>query len=397
MLRLLYIFCYILLNAYIIWRTLRWMRHCYGRLGSWKFRIGYIIIFSGLAAVVITSHFLQDSGMFRGLQRFSSSWFGVLFYIIFYVFVTDVIRFLIKFFRLTPKGFFARPKIVIPGGLAVIALIAGTSIYGFVHVKDMKTVYYEVNVDKACGELDEMRIVLVSDQHLGYTIGAKDMEKMVEKINAADPDLVCIAGDIFDNNYDSLDDAKGIEEALKRIESEYGVYACWGNHDVTEPLFSGFSVDKRSEALRDRRMDKLLEDAGIIVLNDQAELVADSFYVAGRLDYEKAGDGTNNRKSIGELMDGVDTSKPVILLDHEPRELDEIAAAGVDIDLSGHTHKGQIFPMNLTGGLFWENNYGILQKGQMYSIVTSGIGVYGPAMRVFTDSEVAVVDVSFIK
>lgn len=397
MLRILYIFCYILLNAYIIWRTLRWLRHCYGPLGSWKFRGGYIIVFSAMAGLVIAAHFLQDSGRHPGLERFSSSWFGVLFYIIFYVAVADLIRFLLKLFRVTPKGFFGRPKIVLPGGLIAVALIAVTSIYGFIHVKDMKTVYYETPVAKECNNLEQLRIVLISDQHLGYTIGVKDMEKMVERINQVNPDLVCFTGDIFDNNYDALDDPEGIRDAWQKIDSRYGVYACWGNHDVTEPLFSGFSVDERSKALRDSRMDELLESSGIKVLNDEVELVADSFYVIGRLDYEKAGDGTSNRKSIVALMEGVDTSKPVILMDHEPRELDEIAAAGVDIDLSGHTHRGQIFPMNLTGKVVWGNDYGMLKEGEMYSVVTSGIGVYGPAMRVFTDSEVAVVDVSFQK
>jgi len=237
---------------------------------------------------------------------------------------------------------------------------------------------------------------MVADQHLGYTIGVRDMEKMAAMINARKPDLVCITGDIFDNNYNALDDSEGTMKAFKSIESTYGVYACWGNHDVKEPLFSGFSVNARGDAVRDPRMEQLLKDAGIQVLDDKVASVEDKFYVIGRLDYEKAGDGTSNRKDITQLTEGLDLSKPIIAIDHEPRELEEMEAAGVDIDLSGHTHGGQIFPMNLTNELIWENGWGIMQKGSMYSVVTSGIGVYGPAMRVFTDSEIVVMDVDFL-
>lgn len=395
MLKYIYMFVYILLNVYIIIRTLRWFYHCHGAFKLWRFRIPYIIAVSAMASLVIIAFFLQGSGKHYRLEHFSSQWFGVLFYIIFYVAVADLIRLLMKVLEITPKGFFEKGKFVFAGGLIVIGLIIGTSIYGFIHIRDMQTVEYQVAVEKSCGNRQQMRIVLVADQHIGYTMGVKDMEKMVSRINAAKPDLVCFAGDIFDNNYNSLDDAQGIQDAWSRIESTYGVYACWGNHDVAEPLFSGFSVNAKSKAIRDRRMDDLLADSAIQVLNDEVKLVDNSFYIIGRRDHGKAGDGTRNRQSIEQLMVGVDRNKPVILIDHQPKELDEIAAAGVDIDLSGHTHGGQIFPMNLTNSLIWENGYGVLKKENMHSIVTSGIGVYGPAMRVFTHSEVVVIEVDF--
>ena len=396
MLRFIYIFAYILLNVYIILRTLRWFYHCHGMFGLWRFRIPYIMIVGGMASLVVISFFLQENGKHYRLEHFSSQWFGVLFYIIFYVAVADLIRLLMKLFKLTPKGFFEKGRFVFAGGLVVITLIISTSIYGFIHVRDMKVVRYQASIEKSCEGIASLRIVMVADQHLGYTIGVRDMEKMAAMINAQKPDLVCIAGDIFDNNYNALDDSEGIMEAFKSIESTYGVYACWGNHDVKEPLFSGFSVNARSDAVRDSRMEQLLKDAGIQVLDDKVVSVEDKFYVIGRLDYEKAGDGTSNRKDITQLTAGLDLSKPIIAIDHEPRELEEMEAAGVDIDLSGHTHGGQIFPMNLTNELIWENGWGIMQKGSMYSVVTSGIGVYGPAMRVFTDSEIVVVDVDFL-
>ena len=395
MLKFVYFFGFILINIYIIVRTLKWFKNCHDTFELKRFKIPYMVTMGVMASLVIVAFYLQESGTHHWLLKFSNQWFGVLFYIIFYVAMADLVLLILKLFKRVPKDLSKKSRFTLIGGLVVIGLITVTSIYGFIHVRNMKTTEYEVVIDKEVEGLDGLRIAMVADHHLGYTIGVKDMQKMVEKINAAKPDIVCFTGDIFDNNFNALDDPEGIGEAFASIESTYGVYSCWGNHDVEEPLFSGLSVDSGSKAIRDPRMAELLSLAGIKLLEDEAVEIEDKLYVLGRLDYKKAGDGTSNRKGINELMKGIDTEKPVILLDHQPRELDEIAAAGVDLDLSGHTHAGQIFPMNLTNELTWENGYGLLKKGNMTSVVTSGIGVYGPAMRVFTDSEVVIVDVTF--
>ena len=393
--RYIYFFGYILLNTYIVFRTLKWFGNCHEVFDSKRFKIPYIFVMSLLASLVIVAFYLQGSSEFHWLLKFTSQWFGILFYIVFYVAIADLVGLILKIFKRIPQDHLRRSRFIFRSGLVIIILIIVTSIYGFVHVRNMKTTNYEVSINKEVAELGSMRIALVADQHLGYTIGVKDMDKMVLKINEANPDLVCFVGDIFDNDFDALDDVEGIRAAFANIKSTYGVYTCWGNHDVEEPLFSGFSVNSKSEAIRDSRMDELLLSAGIHLLEDEAILIDDKFYIIGRLDYQKTGDGTNNRQSIEALMTDVDTSKPVILLDHQPREFAEIAAAGVDLDLSGHTHAGQLFPMNLTNSFTWENGYGLMQKDNLTSIVTSGVGVYGPAMRVFTDSEVVIIDVTY--
>ncbi len=109
----------------------------------------------------------------------------------------------------------------------------------------------------------------------------------------------------------------------------------------------------------------------------------------------RPGRGIEVRKSAKEVTDGMDQEKPIIVLDHEPKELEELSEAGVDLDLSGHTHDGQMFPGNLVTRLMWENSYGYLKKGDMHNIVTSGVGVFGPYMRVGTKAEICVVNVQF--
>ena len=101
--------------------------------------------------------------------------------------------------------------------------------------------------------------------------------------------------------------------------------------------------------------------------------------------------------SADELLRGLDPEKPVIVIDHQPRELEELSSAGADLDLCGHTHDGQTFPGNIVTSLIWENSCGYLKKGGMHNIVTSGAGIFGPYMRVGTKSEIVEINVKFIK
>ncbi len=242
-----------------------------------------------------------------------------------------------------------------------------------------------------------MNVVLVADLHMGYNIRQRQIKQMVEKINASNPDLVVIAGDIFDNDYDSLDNPDELINILNSINSKYGVYACYGNHDISEKIMGGFTFrfDKREKRQSDIRMDEFLEKANIKLLRDEYVLIDNSFYLYGRPDAKRPGRDIEVRKTPDELVEGLDQSKPIVVIDHQPSQLDELANAGVDLDLCGHTHDGQLFPLNITCGLIWENSYGYLKKGNMHNIVTSGVGLYGPFMRVGTDAEICSIKVSF--
>lgn len=268
------------------------------------------------------------------------------------------------------------------------------SIYGVIHYQDTDVIKYDVTVDKSADGLEDMRIVLVADTHLGYSVGNDMMEDMVELINEQDADLVVFAGDIVDNDYYALSDADEIAKTLSGIRSRYGVYGVYGNHDVEEQLIGGFTVPVGKGALVQPEVDEFVKKAGIEILEDESVTIAGNITLIGRMDASKP-NSDEGRKSIGELMKGVDKSGPVICIDHQPSQLRQKADAGVDMDLGGHTHDGQIFPGNLTIDLFWENAYGLDKIDDMYSVVTSGVGVWGPAMRIGTDSEIAVIDVSF--
>ena len=242
-----------------------------------------------------------------------------------------------------------------------------------------------------------MKVVLVADLHLGYNIGEKQMQQMVDRINEQDADLVVIAGDIFDNEWEAVEAPETIAATLRSIRSKYGVYACYGNHDIEEPVLAGFTFRQSEKKESDPRMDEFLKDANITLLRDEGMLIDGKFYLYGRPDAHRPGRGIETRKTPDEITAGLDKDKPIIVLDHQPKELQELADAGVDIDLCGHTHDGQMFPGNLTIKLMWENACGYLQKGKMDNIVTSGVGLFGPNMRVGTKAEICPITIHFAK
>ena len=182
---------------------------------------------------------------------------------------------------------------------------------------------------------------------------------------------------------------------LYSIKTTYGTYACYGNHDVDQRVLGGFPINKKKKALRDPRLDKMLKDGKVKVLMDETIYVNHDFYLIGRLDASETGVSNLKSNTITEISKTLDPTKPILVMEHQPKDLSEESNAGVDLSLAGHTHKGQIFPGNLIVKLFWKNSYGKYQKNNLTSIVTSGIGTWGPNMRIGTDSEIAIINISF--
>lgn len=386
---------YLLINYYVIRRILHWLRSCHSWFHSRWFTAAYVGLYALLASTLLFAYLLPASPFQTAVKRLSNYWLGTFLYVLLTILIIDLLRLILKRIRRIPESFFSSGKtLALVGGIATLAVVGG-SVYGGIHAHQIYTTPYQVTVEKSCSGREQLNIVLISDLHLGYSIGTADMERMVEKINQMDADLICIAGDIFDNEYEALDDPQRIQQLLGSMKSVYGTYACWGNHDISERLLGGFSTHSARDNYRDSRMEELLTGAGITLLEDETVLIDDAFYLAGRLDRQKPLTEDGGRLSPQELLENLDHTKPIIVMDHQPKELQELADAGADLDLCGHTHDGQMFPGNLTVHLFWENACGYLQKGQMHNIVTSGVGVWGPAMRVGTKSEICKITVQF--
>lgn len=387
---------YILVNLYLFRWLIRWLRAISPLFKKRWPLAATALLYVLLASAMLTGFLLPQCPLARLLKLVGNYWLGVLLYTLLTLACAELLRWILRRSKHINQDRLRSPRTLARSGCLCLSIILLTSIWGIVNARIIRTTEYAVTIHKSVEKLDSLRVVLVADLHLGYNIGCSQMTQMVEKINAQEPDIVLIAGDIFDNEYDALDNPPQLAAILRDIETRYGVYAVLGNHDVDEKILAGFTFSSKDEPkVSDPRMDALLEEANITLLRDEAVLIDDSFYVYGRPDASHPGRGIQVRKTPQELTAGLDPSKPLLVLDHQPKELQELADVGVDLDLSGHTHDGQTFPGNLTIHLFWENPCGYLQKDQMHSIVTSGVGVFGPNMRVGTAAEICSILVSF--
>lgn len=388
------IIIYGFLNFYLCRKVILWFSKFKLKRSSIIIKTLITIIYLCCFLSVILGYALPNSSTQRIILKFSNYFTGTMFYMLIAAIISDLIILISVRILKKEKNIFYTKKYIFSAAIVTIILVGGLSLYGFIHATDIKTTKYDIVVKNKDIKEKKLKIALIADTHFGYSVGYKMAEKMVNIINKEKPDLVLIAGDVFDNSYDSMDKPDRISKAFKSIKSKYGTYAVFGNHDVKEKLFAGFSIGSVKKAFRDNRMNKMLEDAGIKILDDKVEQVKD-FYIIGRKDYSKAGDGTKNRLSLDKLLKEVDQDKFVIVLEHEPKDLKEISKNKIDLHVAGHTHAGQFFPLTIGTEIIWENNYGYEKYNNMNSIVTSGIGVYGPNMRVGTDSEVVIINVRF--
>lgn len=386
---------YVLLNVYFLFRLFIWLKNIHVKTKKWYVRVPILVVYIFFASAMIVGFFLPKGSDIKAVMvSIGNYWYGVGLYTTIALIVADLSRFIVI---VTKRTKLRTRTVHILAGILCLVFIISCSTYGVIHAGVIYTTNYEVSIDKKAGNIKSMNVVLVADLHMGYNIRQRQIKQMVEKINASNPDLVVIAGDIFDNDYDSLDNPDELINILNSINSKYGVYACYGNHDISEKIMGGFTFrfDKREKRQSDIRMDEFLEKANIKLLRDEYVLIDNSFYLYGRPDAKRPGRDIEVRKTPDELVEGLDQSKPIVVIDHQPSQLDELANAGVDLDLCGHTHDGQLFPLNITCSLIWENSYGYLKKGNMHNIVTSGVGLYGPFMRVGTDAEICSIKVSF--
>lgn len=395
MIALIFLPIYILLNLYIYKRLIKWLEITskYFKIKALRCILIFIFIFlsnSLLIGLIIPIRVLKSFFNFIG-----NYYLGISIYILLVLGVFELLTFLLKYFKIMHKDNNIRNILV---GLICILSISITSIYGIINARVINVKHYNVAINKKAGNIKDLKVVMISDLHLGYNIGVRHMKNMANKINRENPDLVLIAGDIFDNDYDSINNPNQIIKIFKGIKAKYGIYSVYGNHDISEKILAGFTFDFNEKSKQsDKRMDEFLKKANIKLLRDESILIKNSFYLVGRLDYSKLGIDVGRRKTAKELLYNLDKDKPIFVIDHEPVELNTLSENGADLNLSGHTHDGQMFPLNILIKLKYKHSYGIKKYGEMTSIISSGVGVYGPNMRVGTKAEVVSIDIKFSK
>ena len=242
--------------------------------------------------------------------------------------------------------------------------------YGYYNYHHPKTNTINIALDKPlAGDAKPIKIVAVSDLHLGNGTGKTALKRYVKMINEQNPDLILIAGDLIDNSVVPLYTEKMMEE-LSELKVPLGVYMVPGNHEY----ISGIKASAR-----------FIQDTPIQLLRDSVVTLPNGIQLIGRDDRSNTA-----RRSLQELMAGIDKSKPIILLDHQPYKLTESEAAGVDLQFSGHTHRGQVWPMSWVTDYIYEQSHGYRQWGNSHIYVSSGLSLWGPPFRIGTESDMAV-------
>ncbi len=266
-------------------------------------------------------------------------------------------------------------------GLIAVILVVCLIIYGVWNARNPRLVHYEINIAKPAGSLEKLRVVMISDIHLGRIVNNGRLMNLIEMVNAQEPDLVLLPGDIIDENIDPFVEQR-MADSLLMLKPKYGTFAVFGNHEY----IGGHSEEAFSH----------LQSAGVKVLRDSYLIVEDSFYIVGRDDRTRERFQGQRRQELSAVMDGLDLSLPVILLDHQPYDLAESQEQGVDLQLSGHTHLGQLFPFNFITKRMFEIDWGYLRKGDLHVIVSCGFGTWGPPIRLGNTPEAVSIVINFI-
>lgn len=254
-----------------------------------------------------------------------------------------------------------------PLALGITLGMAALFTYGYVHYKDKARRELHLVTAKDTGTDRALKIVMLSDLHLGYHNRTAELARWIRLINAEKPDLVLISGDIIDNSVRPLIEGNMAAE-FRKLKAP--VYACPGNHEY----YSG--IDKAQN---------FFADAGIKLLCDSVVTFNSCVNIIGRDDRSNP-----RRKSVAELMRNVDKEKYNILLDHQPFHLGQSAKAGVDFQLSGHTHHGQVWPISWITEAVYEDACGYYRLGGTQYYVSSGMGIWGAKFRIGTNSEYVV-------
>ena len=311
----------------------------------------------------------------RVMAYMGYAWMGLIFFFVSVTFVLDIYRLLVHIGgRIIPVDLSglapaARPSVAICILLAVIL-----TAYGAFEAFDIRMVHVTVQTDKIPKDIGRVKIVQISDVHLGLIVGERRLKKILNLVTAADPDILVSTGDLVDGQMDNL---SGLLKLFREVSPKYGKFAITGNHE----LYAGLA-----------RSLEFIEKAGFTVLRGEGLNIAGLLTIAGVDDVTAKRDGIEKEISEKALLSSFPRESFTLLLKHRPTVAKDTPGL-FDLQLSGHTHKGQIFPFSLVTKLFYPNLAGLFrleQNSRLY--VSRGSGTWGPPVRFLSPPEVTLIE-----
>lgn len=370
---------YVLLNYYIGLRGWQALGQLLPFFNGRLYWIIFWITATGYIIARFTEKYLPE---FIGnvVTFVGSYWLAAMVYFLLIIVSIDVFRMLDRWLNFLPLAWRGNQTVALFTGTVVLVSVAIILAYGNWNARHPQITHYDLTIEKQANSFKSLHVVMVSDIHLGTIIHNGRLMKMVDEINALKPDIVLLPGDLIDEDIGQFLHQK-MQKTFMGLHAKYGVYAALGNHE-----YIGGHAD---DAV------KYLTEANVKVIRDNSVKIADSFYVVGRDNISKNASPGGARASMSKLLSNLDRGLPIIVLDHQPQQLQDAVQAGVDLQLSGHSHKGQFFPFNLITARVFEQDYGYLRKGTFQLIVSSGFGTWGPPIRVGNTPEIVDINISF--
>lgn len=347
---------YLLGNGYLFWKIWSILHS----LPLWG-KVTCSILFWLMPFVLFGTMALRSMPMsywfMSTLHNIGSLWMVFLLYMVLLLLLFDVLKQFLPFIK-SPI-------------LYAFTITMTLFLYGYINYRIPRIEKINIVLDKTSNRSQPLRILAISDVHLGYGTGVAQLQTYISKINEQQPDIILIMGDLIDNSIVPLHQAP-FKETLSTLHAPMGIYMVPGNHEY----ISGIGECKR-----------FLADTPIRLLCDSIVTLPNGVQIVGRDDRSN-----RQRKTLEQLLVQTNDIHPVIVLDHQPYELSHTNSLGVDLQLCGHTHHGQIWPLSLLVESMYEQSHGYHKWSNSHIWVSSGLSLWGPPLRIGTHSDIAVID-----
>lgn len=298
-------------------------------------------------------------------------WFGIFQYSLLLLPLANLVVLIFTIFNYPQES-----VIIWTGSIVLLAFIV-LLLYGTFNAYSPVVRTYSLEIPKLAGNRTHLRIAMASDMHFGNLSGLSHLHRLIKNVNQLKPDLILLPGDIIDDDPKPFIQKK-MGDVMKDLSAPLGVYGVLGNHEYYGGAIPEFV----------KEMNRI----GIKILQDEIVKIDEAFYLVGRKDKTDS-----KRKSMQELVENLEHSYPIIMMDHQPAEIKQAVETDIDLLLSGHTHRGQMAPNHLITRRIFDLDWGHQQFNQLHAIVSSGFGFWGPPLRIGSRSEIIQIEVTFIK
>lgn len=359
-------------NYYVIRRFLAVLP---GFLEPFRTYILIAMVAAGIAYIAAKMYLVRYSSTFYDIVLWIGSlWFAVLLYSLLFLIAIDLYRFARWIVRYLSHNTGSLP--LIPANIIFVlwvVIVAGVILYGFFNAQNIKTKFISLTIPSAANAGGTVKVMYFSDMHATPVNDGRVLDKVIRISQEQKPDILLMGGDIVDDRSNQLNRI-GVDKKFHEFYAPLGMYTCPGNHEYITGKEDTFSF---------------LTKNNVHVLSDSVVTIPHLFQIIGRDDSRKT------RKQLSELRAKANENLPIILLDHQPFHLEEAEKEGIALQLSGHTHHGQMFPFNFITKMVYEVSWGYKEKGSTKYYVSSGAGTWGPPIRIGSDSEVIIFTINF--